>query len=74
MIGLWKIISLRMFRKTENSLFHKPRNHYFILYYYTTFLGVLLDGNLSWSKHLKCTENKVAKSVGLMYKARPFLD
>ena len=40
---------------------------------YTKFLGVLLDENLSWKKHLKYTENKIAKSIGLMYKAKPFL-
>ena len=37
------------------------------------FLGVLLDENLSWKKHLKYTENKIAKSIGL-YKAKPLLD
>ena len=34
----------------------------------------LLDETLSWKKHLKYTENKIAKSTGLMYKAKPFLD
>ena len=37
------------------------------------FIGVLLDKNLSWKEHLKYTENKIAKSIGLMYKAKPFL-
>ena len=41
---------------------------------YTKFLGVLLDENLSWKEHLKYTENKIAKSTGLMYKAKHFLD
>ena len=41
---------------------------------YTKFLGVLLDENLSWKEHPKYTENKIAKSIGLMYKAKPFLD
>ena len=41
---------------------------------YTKFLGVLLDENLSWKEHLKYTENKIAKSSGLMYKAKSFLD
>ena len=39
-----------------------------------TFVGVLLDENLSWKEHLKYTENQIAKSIGLMYKAEPFLD
>ena len=33
-----------------------------------------MDENLSWKEHLKYTENKIAKSIGLMYKAKPFLD
>ena len=31
-----------------------------------------MDENLSWKEHLK--QNKIAKSVGLIYKAKPFLD
>ena len=38
------------------------------------FLGVLLDENLNWKEHIKCTENKIAKNLGLLYKARPFLE
>ena len=47
------------------------------------FLGILLDENLSWKKHLKLTENKVAKNrrdislcknIGLIYKAKPYLN
>ena len=75
--------------KTEYSLFHKlswvddlplklPKlsvnNQEIKRASYTKFLGVLLDENLSWKKHLKYTENKIAKSIGLMYKAKPFLD
>ena len=41
---------------------------------YTKFLGALLDENLSSKDHLKYIENKIAKSIGLMYKAKPFLD
>ena len=38
------------------------------------FLGVLIDENLNWKEHIKCTENKAAKNLGLLYKARPFLE
>ena len=38
------------------------------------FLGVLLDDNLSWKENMKYLENKIAKSIGLMYRAKPFLD
>ena len=34
------------------------------------FLGVLLDENVTWKEHLKLIENKFAKSIGLLYKAK----
>ena len=37
------------------------------------FLGVLLDENQNWKEHIKYTGNKIAKNLGLLYKARPFL-
>ena len=40
----------------------------------TKFLGIFIDENLSRKAHLGCTENKIAKSIGLIYKAKPFLD
>ena len=41
---------------------------------YIKFLGVLLDENLNWKEHIKYTENKIAKNLGLLYKARPSLE
>ena len=41
---------------------------------YIKFLGVLLNDNLSWKEHLKYIENKIAKSIRSLYKAKPFLD
>ena len=38
------------------------------------FLGVLLDDNLSWKERIKYLENKIAKNMGLMYRAKLFLD
>ena len=37
-------------------------------------LGILLDENLSWKEHLKLTENKISKNIGLIYKAKPYLN
>ena len=37
------------------------------------FLGVLFDEHLSWKEHIRCTENKVAESIGLLYRVMPFL-
>ena len=38
------------------------------------FFGVLLDENLSWKDHINYIENKVAKNIGLLYRAKLCLD
>ena len=75
--------------KTKYSLFHKPsrkddlplllprlliKKHKVERVKSITFLGVLLDENLSWKDHIKYIENKVAKNIGLLYRAKLFLD
>ena len=37
------------------------------------FLGVLLDENLTQKPHIKHIENKIAKAIGVLFKAKPFL-
>ena len=74
--------------KTKFSLFHKSakkcsipshlptlkiNNHDIERVNTMRFLGVLLDDNLSWKEH-KYLENKIAKDIELMYRAKPFLD
>ena len=75
--------------KTKFSLFHKSGEKCSIPSHLPTlktnnqdikrvntmkFLGVLLDVNLSWKKQMKYLENKIAKNIGLMYRAKPFSD
>ena len=38
------------------------------------FLGVLLDENITWRPHIKCIESKISKNLGILYKARYFLN
>ena len=38
------------------------------------FLGVLLDENLCWKEHIKYIEIKIAKNIGLLYKAKHYID
>ena len=38
------------------------------------FLGVFLDENLSWKYQNKYIENKVPKDIGLLHKAKLFLN
>ena len=38
------------------------------------FTGVLLDQHLTRKRHIKLTENKIAKNIGIFYEARSYLD
>ena len=76
-------------RKTKYSFFHKPSkkydihlmlpkltisNHVIERQEFITFLEVILDENRNWKEHIKHTKNKIAKNLGILYKARPFLE
>ena len=41
---------------------------------FTKFLGVWLDENLNWSKHIKEISKKIARGLGILSKARNYLD
>ena len=75
--------------KTKISLFHKPsrkddlslllprlliKKHKVKSVRSIRSLGVLLDENLSWKDHIKYIENKFVKNIGLLYRAKLFLD
>ena len=38
------------------------------------FLGILLDENISWKNHIRSVEKKLAKNIGLLYRAKYLLD
>ena len=38
------------------------------------FLGALLDENLCCKEHIKYIESKIVKNIGLLYKAKPYID
>ena len=40
---------------------------------YIKYLGVLLDSTLSWNVHLDNLTKKITRSIGIMYKIRPFV-
>ena len=78
-----------MWKKNKYSFFHKPskkddiplvlpklniNNSEIARTESIKFLGVLLDENLSWKTHIKYIENKISKNIGILFKARPFLN
>ena len=38
------------------------------------FLGVMLDGIISCKDHIKTIAKKLDKNIGLLYRAKPYLD
>ena len=40
---------------------------------FVKYLGVLIDSTLSWKQHINELSKKIAVSLGIMYKLRPFV-
>ena len=40
---------------------------------YVKYLGLLIDATLSWDSHIDNLSKKIARSLGLMFKIRPFV-
>ena len=49
----------------DNSTLSKTQN--------LKYLGVILDHKVSWIQHISYAKNKIAKGIGIMYKARRHL-
>ena len=75
--------------KTKLTLFHKPRdkdnlplqlpnlkinNNEIKRSSSIKFLGVLVDENLTWIDHITLVENKLSKNLGLLHKAKNYLN
>ena len=75
--------------KTKFPLFHKPRdkdnlplqlpnlkinNNEIKRSSSIKFLGVLVDENFTWIDHITLVENKLSKNLGLLHKAKNYLN
>ena len=73
--------------KTHYMIFHRariklPHSHPLLCINNSTlsktqhfkYLGVLLDHTVSWIQHITYVKNKIAKGMGIMYKARRYLN
>ena len=40
---------------------------------YVKYLGILVDSSLSWKYQISSLTKKISRSIGVMYKLRPFL-
>ena len=39
-----------------------------------SFLGIIFNESLNWRTHIETIENKISKNLGILYKAKPFLN
>ena len=64
-------------KKTKYTLFHKSvkiGNNQIERKKAIKFLGVMLDENVNWQVHIRTVENKIAKNIGLLYRAKYLLN
>ena len=38
------------------------------------FLGVILDENINWNRHIELVQNKISKNIGILCRASLYLD
>ena len=41
---------------------------------YIKFLGVILDENINWNRHIEFVESKILKNIGILYRASLYLN
>ena len=76
-------------RKTKYTIFHKKSSKYNLPLKLPALkiadsnierktviklLGVMLDENISWVEHIRTVETKLAKTIGLLYRAKLLLE
>ena len=59
---------------TEKDICLKIENEPITQVKKTKFLGVIIDCNLTWKEHISYISGKIAKGVGILTKARKFLN
>ena len=42
--------------------------------HHTNYLGIIINDNLNWKNHVNYISNKIAKGIGILIKARHYLD
>ena len=61
--------------KLPDTDYHINMNNYSLSNFKNhKYLGVILDSEMYWIQHIAYVKNKVAKGIGIMFKARTYLD
>ena len=42
--------------------------------YFVKFLGIAIDEDFSWNKHIELVENKMSKNIVILHRASHYLD
>ena len=73
-------------QKTFFMVFHRARlksancndlvidNASFTRVYSAKYLGIIIDVKFNWIEHITYIKNKISKAIGIMYKARQYLN
>jgi hypothetical protein len=61
-------------KNTENTISTTIEGTKLEVVTHTKFLGVILDNDLTWKPHVLHLSNKISKSIGILYRARQFLN
>jgi len=61
-------------RNIENTISTTIKGTTLEIVTHTKFLGVILDNSLSWKEHSLYLSKKISKSIGILTRARPFLN
>ena len=64
-------------KKTHYMVFHGSRiktNSINLVILKKTFLGVIIDNKFKWTDHITYIKKKISKTIGIIHRARTFLD
>ena len=66
-VTMWDFLPLQLPAMILNNVKIKRENS-------VKFLSVIIDENLTWKDHIEVVENKIAKNIGVFYRASHLLD
>ena len=61
-------------KKPKSDIVISIEGHFIDEVSYTKFLGVYIDNRLNWKKHISLISGKVSRAIGIIVRARRFLN
>ena len=67
MNNLFSILNLKAPKLVVGTILIKRKR-------YMRFLGIMIDECITWKDHIRTAENKIAKNIGILYRAKQLLN